>query len=74
MTTNKTGKACYDEAIQFEGSRPSGLLIQAGDEIFKLQALCDRYRSALEEIADSHDAPQNDQTARDAISYTERPT
>jgi len=34
---NETAVRLYDEAKVFEGSRPSGLLIQGGDEIFRLE-------------------------------------
>lgn len=34
---NKTAVRLYDEAQVFEGSRPSGLLIQGGDEILRLE-------------------------------------
>lgn len=34
---NETAVRLYDEAQVFEGSRPSGLLIQGGDEILRLE-------------------------------------
>ena len=34
----------------------------------RLEIERDRYKAALEIIADSHDAPQNDETAREALS------
>jgi len=41
---------------------------RTGEDWEKLEQERDRYRDALKIIADSHDAPENDATARDALA------
>ena len=43
---NETADLCYDEAMRWEGGRPSGLLIRAADEIYKLQQALEKTREA----------------------------
>lgn len=45
---NETAERLYNEAQIFEGSRPSGLLVQGADEIYKLQRV-------VEDALDAYD-------------------
>lgn len=59
---NEVAERLYDEAQVFEGSRPSGLLIQGADEIYRLQqnmeAVLEAATSLVSKLRDIHKLPE----------------
>jgi len=77
---NETAVRLYDEAQVFVGSRPSGLLIQGGDEIFRLERELtavteqrDRLRSGIDYACDqlSKITKQRDEYLKDYMCLAE---